>query len=83
MFITTSDTGRVSEKTGKPLKSYPSTCTVVTEQVTEQGLELIGSCLAIIAESVNAWNKQPELRHLLAQDSRVKVKPKPITFNKT
>jgi hypothetical protein len=82
VFITTCDIGRVSEKTGKPLKDYPSTCTVITEEVTDQGLDLIGSCLAIIAESVNVWNKQPELRHLLAQDSRVKVKPKPITFNK-
>ena len=82
VFITTCETGRVSEKTGKPLKDYPSTCTVVTEQVTDQGLELIGSCLAIIAESVDTWNKQPELRHLLAQDSRVKVKPKAVTFNK-
>ncbi len=83
VFITTSETGRWSEKTGKALKDYPSTCTVITEPVTQEGLELIGSCLAIIAESVDVWNKQPELRHLLAQDSRCKVKPKPITFNKS
>lgn len=82
VYITTSETGRVSEKTGKPLKDYPSTCTVVTEEVTQESLDLIGSCLGIIAESVDTWNKSPELRHLLAQDSRCKVKPKPITFNK-
>jgi hypothetical protein len=82
VFITTNETGRVSEKTGKPLKDYPSIVSVVTEQVTQESLDLIGSCLRIIAESVDTWNKHPELRHLLAQDSRCKVKPKPITFNK-
>ena len=71
---------RVSEKTGKPLKDYPSVCTVLTEEVTAEGLALIGSCLTLIAESVNAWNMQPELRHLLAQDQRLKAKPKPTLF---
>jgi len=80
VYITKGEMGRVSEKTGKPLKDYPPTVTVVTEEVTESSLELIGSCLQIIAESVKAWNEQPEIRHLLAQDSRVKTKPKPILF---
>ena len=79
-YITTSDMGRVSEKTGKPLKDYPSTFSVVVEEVTEEGLELIGSCLKLIAESIQAWNDQPEIRHLLAQDGRLRPKPKPILF---
>lgn len=82
VFITQNETGRVSEKTGKPLKDYPSTYSVVTEPVTEEGLEIIGSCLKLVAESVQTWNDQPELRHLLSQDMRLKPKPKPITFNK-
>ena len=82
VFISTSITGRVSEKTGKPLKDYPSEIFVLTEEVTEEGLELIGSCIGIIAESVQTWNNKPELRHLLAQDSRLRPKPKPILFNK-
>lgn len=82
VYITTSDTGRVSEKTGKPLKDYPSTCSVVTEQVTQESLDLIGSCLKLVAESVQAWNTNPEVRHLLAQDMRLKPKPKPILFIK-
>lgn len=80
VFISKSDMNRVSEKTGKPLKDYPSVCTVLTEEVTAEGLALIGSCLTLIAESVNAWNMQPELRHLLAQDQRLKAKPKPTLF---
>lgn len=82
VYITKSDTGRVSEKTGKPLKDYPSTYSIVTEEVTEEKLELIGSCLHLIAESVDTWNKHPELRHLLAQDMRLKPKPKPKLFIK-
>ena len=80
IYITQNETGRVSDKTGKALKDYPSTYSVVTEEVTEEGLELIGSCLGIIAESVQVFKDQPELRHLLAQDSRLRAKPKPITF---
>lgn len=82
VYITQSETGRFSEKTGKPLKDYPSQVSVVTEEVTEEKLDLIESCLKIVAESVDVWNKQPELRHLLAQDSRLKPKPKPILFKK-
>jgi hypothetical protein len=82
VYITQNETGRVSEKTGKPLKDYPSQISVVTEEVTQDSLDLIGSCLQLVAESVQTWNDNPELRHLLAQDLRLKPKPKPITFNK-
>lgn len=82
VFISQNETGRVSEKTGKPLKDYPSYCEPLVEEVTDAGLELIGSCLKVIAESVQAWNDMPEIRHLLAQDGRLRPKPKPILFNK-
>ena len=81
VYITQSVTGRVSEKTGKPLKDYPSQISVVTEEVTESSLELIGSCLHLIAESVQTWNTKPELRHLLAQDLRLKTHKIPKFIN--
>lgn len=80
VYVTQSDMGRVSEKTGKPLKDYPSVCSVVREEVTQENLELIGSCLKLIAESVQTWNTNPELRHLLAQDMRLKPKAPPRLF---
>jgi hypothetical protein len=80
VFISKPEVNRTSEKTGKPLKDYPSVCTVLTEEVTDQNLELIGSCLSLIADSVHVWNTQPEMRHLLAQDQRLKAKPKPVLF---
>jgi hypothetical protein len=53
---------------------------VVREEVTQENLELIGSCLKLIAESVQTWNTNPELRHLLAQDMRLKPKAPPRLF---
>ena len=82
VYISKNETGRVSEKTGKPLKDYPSQIGIVTEEVTQEGLDLIESCLKLVAESVDTWNKKPELRHLLSQDMRLKPKPAPITFKK-
>lgn len=80
IYVTRNNTGRISEKTGKPLKSYPSECHILTEPVTQENLDLIGSVIQLVAESVDAWNKHPELRHLLAQDLRLKQKPKPHLF---
>jgi hypothetical protein len=77
VYITQSEVGRVSEKTGKALKDYPATVSVVTEEVTDDNLELIGSCLKLVAESVETWYKKPELRHLLAQDMRLKTHARP------
>lgn len=82
VYITQSDLGRVSEKTGKPLKDYPSQVAAVTEEVTDENLELIGSCLQVIAESVKTWQEKPELRYLLAQDMRLAPAKKPILFKK-
>lgn len=82
VYITQNETGRVSEKTGKPLKDYPSEYSVVTEEVTQDGLDLIESCLKLVAESVQTFKDKPELRHLLAQDMRLKPKAKPILFTK-
>lgn len=82
LYITQADVNRVSEKTGKALKDYPSTLTVVPEEVTQEKLDLIGSCIDLVAESVQTFKSTPELRHLLAQDNRLKVKPKPVLFKK-
>ena len=82
VYITRSVTGRISEKTGKPLKDYPSQISAVTEEVTAESLALIGSCLQLIAESVQAWNTKPELHHLLSQDLRLKTHKIPKFINK-
>lgn len=75
VFITTNETDRYSEKTGKRLKDYPSTVSIVNHQITPTDMEIIEHTIKLIAESVQTWQSNPDLRYLLAQDYRLKPKP--------
>ena len=72
IYITKNDTGRVSEKTGKPLTQYPSQVVTLTEQITDEDFDMVEGVIKLIAHSVDHWNKSPEFRHLLAQDWRLR-----------
>ena len=72
VYITTHEVGRISPTTGKPLKDYPSTVTSVIHEVTNDDITLIENVLKLVAESVIEWQKNPSIRHLLAQDMRLK-----------
>jgi hypothetical protein len=80
VYISRDNTGRVSEKTGKPLTDYPSTVNIVTHPVTQDDMDLIESCLKLVGESVLAFKSTPDIRHLLSQDYRLKCKPAPVLF---
>ena len=80
VYISRDNTGRISEKTGKPLQDYPSTVNILTEPVTDENMAIIEGLLKLIADSVNIWNTQPELRYILAQDYRLKLPEKPKLF---
>lgn len=82
VYVTTNDMNRVSEKTGKRLKDYPSVVSVINYEITDLDMEIIENTLKLIAESVGLWNSNPELRHILAQDLRLKPEPKPKIFKK-
>jgi len=73
IYVSRDKPGAISEKTGKQLKSYPSQVKVLTENIFEQDFEYIEGIINLIAESVDLWYKHPELRHILAQDQRLKV----------
>ena len=64
--------GGISEKTGKPLKSYPSDVTVLTEPITPEDLEMIGNIHQTIANSVEWFRDTPALRHVISQDLRLR-----------
>jgi hypothetical protein len=70
--ISTEIVGEISPKTGKQFKSYPSDITVLTEAITPEDLDMIRNVHTLIAESVQAFRDQPNLRHLLSQDLRLK-----------
>ena len=80
VYISRSNTGRISEKTGKPLQDYPSTVSVLSHIITPDDWSLIESCVKLVTESIQAWQQHPELRHIICQDYRRKVKPKPRLF---
>jgi len=72
IYVSRNNVGRVSEKTGKPLKSYPSQVKVITETINQQDLLFIEDIIKLVTESVECWNKLPKMRYLLAQDFRLK-----------
>lgn len=65
--------GGISEKTGKPLKSYPPEVTVLTEAITEEDLSFIESLLKLAVDSLEAVKKYPELTHVIFHDPRLRV----------
>lgn len=75
VYVSRENVGRISEKTGKPLQDYPSTVNIITHQITDDDMILIENALKLIAESVAAFRQYPELRHLFAQDYRLKLPP--------
>ena len=72
VWITNNIVGRVSEKTGKPLKDYPSKVIPVTQVITNEDMEFIESYLKLIAETYLKAKECPELTYLLFSDYRLK-----------
>ena len=80
VYVSRGNTGRTG-KNGNALKDYPSEVNVLRMIPTDYDYSLIEDTLKLMAESVDTWNKEPELRHLLAQDMRLKVK-QPLLFKR-
>lgn len=72
VWITQHIVGRISEKTGKPLKDYPSTVIPVTQVITKEDMDFIESYLKLIAETYLKSKECPELTYLLFSDYRLK-----------
>ena len=65
--------GGVSEKTGKPLKSYSPEVTVLTETITDEDIAFINGLLQLCVDSLEATKKHPELTHIIWHDARLRV----------
>jgi hypothetical protein len=72
VYINRNIDGGLSEKTGKPLKSYPPEVTVLTESLVDDDLEFIESMLTLCKETLEVSDKHPELRHIIWHDNRAK-----------
>jgi len=64
--------GEISEKTGKPLKSYPPEVTVLTESITEEDFEFISGLLELAVDTVEFYNERPDLAHIIFHDPRLR-----------
>ena len=71
VYITTHKVGRVSEKTGKPLKNYPTEVSSVSFIIEDSDIEFIRNVNNLIAKSVKAFHEYPELRDVISQDYRI------------
>lgn len=72
VYINRNIDGGLSEKTGKPLKSYPPEVTTITEQITDEDMDYIESLLNLCIETVQTAKQNPELTYLLFRDYRLK-----------
>ena len=74
VYITTNQVNRISDVTGKPMKDYPTQVGSIVHEVTGDDLLMIEGIVKLVAESVSLFQNQPHLRHILAQDMRLKVR---------
>lgn len=81
VYITTQEVNRISEKTGKPMKDYPTQVGSVVHEVTSDDMVFIEDVLRLVAESVKAFKEYDELRHIIAQDMRLKVRKSKLFDN--
>ena len=72
IYVNRNIDGGLSEKTGKPLKSYPPTVTVLTETITNDDLDFIEGLLELCVDTLEASNAHPELNHVIWHDPRLK-----------
>ena len=72
VWITNNVVGRISDKTGKPMKDYPATVAACTETITNEDMDFIESILKLVAEKVAYYKAHPETAYLLFNDYRLK-----------
>lgn len=72
VYINRNIDGGISEKTQKPLKSYPPKVTELVEEITAEDIEFITGLLGLCKYSLDASEKHPELCHVIWNDPRLK-----------
>lgn len=72
IWITQNNVNRISEKTGRAMKDYPSKVIPVTIGITNEDMEFIEDYLKLIGETYLKAKECPELTYLLFGDYRLK-----------
>jgi len=72
VFVNRYIDGGISEKTGKPLKSYNSEVTEIVQFVDDGDMEFIEGMFELAADKLEATEKYPELSSVIWHDPRLK-----------
>ena len=72
VYVTTNDVNRGLSESGRRLTDYPTEVASVVHTITPSDLEIIDGVIHLVAESVAMYKSNPKMRHLLAQDMRLK-----------
>lgn len=75
IWITPNAVGRISEKTGKAMKDYPSRAIPITIGISQEDMDFIEGYLKLIGETYLKAKERPELTYLLYGDYRLKDNP--------
>lgn len=73
VYVNRNIDGGISEKTQKPLKSYPPEVTVLTETISDEDFDFIEGLMELCVDSLKAVEKHPELTHVIFHDPRLKT----------
>jgi len=71
-YITRNNVGRISDKTNKPMRDYPSTLTMRYHQITQEDWELLDDAIQLIVESVKLVKEHPEYMHIVFKSMGLK-----------
>jgi len=72
VYVNRNIDGGISEKTNKPLKSYPPEVTVLTETIEPSDFDFIEGLLDLCVDTMLASKAHPELNHVIWHDPRLK-----------
>lgn len=72
IWITIPNTNRISEKTGKRLKEYPTQINKISMEVNNQILENIEKKINLIRDSIELSISNPEYKHIIFKDYDLK-----------
>lgn len=72
IWITVPNTNRISEKTGKRLKEYPTQINKISMEVNNEILNNIEKKLKLISDSIELSISNPEYKHIIFKDYDLK-----------
>lgn len=75
VYISRNEIGRISEKTGKPMKDYPSEYTVIDMPIENKDIAEIEKYLHLIADTIDLYRNNPQLAYILFCDPELKEDP--------